>query len=216
MSIDLRKLRQRIAFHRPDFDPTAQIEVATQEAMKDVCRRTFLLRTTVTLDVEADDANVTIPAINNGELLLVHRARFMWNSTEDWKELDATQIHLLRTQQIDSGTPRYFVQERDTIHMAPIPDVAGVLVVQYSWVPTTAVDTVDLPDIAAIAIALKAESDVLIYPPSDPTQVDLRNANRSAQKEREYQASIGNLKAISLYGESGAVIKNPEIYPGAP
>ena len=229
MSILLRPLYAKAAFMRPDLEEeTGKIGFAVQEAMREVCRRTFLARASVALTAAAAAHSVPITMPAGNSLLKVHRASFLeTGSTDPAIVLGPANYTQIEDVTKDVGVPRVFAQKGSILYLWPSTEVGGTVTIEYSYVPLSDVDEVPLPEMAITAIEARAESMILRVP--DPKAGSSTGADgRSYQsrgyqsleharvRERDFHACLGNLKWISDYGEGGDVLMVASLFPGAP
>jgi len=215
MAVSLRSLYGRVAFLRPDLEETAKIGFAIQEAVRDVCRRTFLARGTLTLTIPIGGAEAPLALPPGQGLLIIHRVDHSETGGDGFRTLGAASYSLLDSAGNTPGQPIFYSQQGGVLTLSPPSRSGGTTKVFYSYAPTTTVDTIDLPEAATLAISALAESLVLRVPskPGGPNYQDLGHAK---ERENDFHRAIGNLKAISFYGEVGEIVVHPEPFPGAP
>lgn len=209
MAINLRNLYAKAAFMRPDVE-VARVGFAVQEGVREVCRRTSLARATATVTLDLG-GNTLALSLTDANLLSVHRVTFLETGATTATELSPTTFKDLEGQDATTSAPVYYAQQGDTLQVYPATDTGGTATVYYSYVPTTELDSVDLPETAVTAIEAKAEA-MLLRLPGEPYQ----NMGMAQERERDFHRAINNLKAIAFYGETGDVITVSASVPGAP
>ena len=113
------------------------------------------------------------------------------------------------------GTPKWYAQQGQMLQFWPSALSQGTLRLNLSYVPAQEVDEAPLPELAITAIEARAEAMVLRIP-SPPGGPNYQNLQHALEREQDFHRSIGNLKAISFYGEVGDLIAAPEPFPGVP
>lgn len=218
MGVLLRPLYAKVSFMRPDLEETSKIGFAVQEAMREVCRRTFLARKSITSALEAGASSITITQMQSWNLLKVHQVKFTDADGEDHL-LAPKDSETMKALTGDSeGIPAYYSQQGQFLMLYPAAEEAGTLTMEVSYVPTEDVEEAPLPEIAVTAIEARAESMLLRLPDANPAKDGARyqSLGHARERERDFHLTIGNLKAISLYGEVGDVETMIDPFPGAP
>ncbi len=213
MGILLRPLYAKVAFMRPDLEETAKIGFAVQEAMREVCRRTFLARTGMDVTVVAAASSAAITQDAAKSVLLVHRADWV-DGSGNVTPLTPASFTFMQGRPASPGVPKWYAQQGMMIQFWPATASGGTLRLNLSYVPVTDVEEAALPELTVTAIEAKAES-MLLRVPNPPGGPNYQNLQFATERDQDFGRCIGNLKAISFYGEVGDLIASPEPFPGA-
>ena len=214
MSILLRPLYAKASLMRPDLEGSAQVGFVVQEAVREVCRRTFLARDVVPLTVTAGGGSLTLLLPASQRLLKIHRVDYA-EAGGDYVPLVSATLNFLEGRTASPGKPRWYAQAGQVLHLWPKSGAGGTARVHISYVPGEELDEAPLPELAVTAIEAKAES-LLLRVPHKPGGPEYQNLQMAAMRDKEFHACIGNLKSISFYGETGELVLEPEPFPGAP
>ena len=214
MSILLRPLYAKVSLMRPDLEGASQVGFVIQEAVREVCRRTFLARDVISITVPANGVSLTISLPNSRNLLKVHRVDFM-EASGLYKPMVAATLSFLEGRVAGGSSPRWYAQAGQMLHLWPKSTAGGTARVHVSYVPGEELDEAPLPELAVTAIEARAES-LLLRVPHKPGGPEYQNLQMAAGRDKDYHSCIGNLKAISFYGETGELMLEPEPFPGAP
>ena len=210
MASQIRLLFGTIGTLRPDL-PKAQINLSLQEAVKDVCRRTFLLRQTLQYSITAN-TNSVLAASTLGSFLKIHDVIWKSGTDTDWSVPLIEDSFVVAAEdglwKKTGLAPKNFSQQNGTLILYPTPVVGGVIQVVISYAPSVGTDIVNipLPEAAITAIQLKAEA----YASRMPGQY--MNLQFSLDREKEFKRCLNNLKATSLFGDGGEVMAR-NLYP---
>lgn len=207
MSFTVRDLYAVAGMSRPDV-PQVQYGVALQQAVKRVCRETLMARVTQTYTITADTNSVTITKAES-EILMVHQAWWMGASQTDWTPLAPVSFDVANQNQMwgTDSAPYAFSQQDETVLVYGTPTEDGQLKVTISFAPTVDVDTAPLPAKARPAVEVAAERLLLRIPGAG------QSFQASEARERELRGMLQNLKAISLFGESGEIVASVPVNP---
>jgi hypothetical protein len=202
MAFDVRPLRAKIGLARPDLERTAQLRFCVDEAVRDVCRRTFLARythTAIPLSSGNPFVSYDIGAANN--ILKVHRLDMLNVETNKYEPLrpESYMVMAGHPDENGEGTPWGWSQQGDTVRVYPIPIENRTLRLEASYVPTDEPDSAPLPELAVMAVEARAEALALAIPGAFQDKVEARS------KEMYYRRCIGALKDVGDRGEVGEV-----------
>lgn len=199
-TIQVRSLDAKVALLRPDLGVSAVIGFALQQAVKEVARATSILKE-VTVN-QAVTSQSFEPMLGEGHNLL----KVMWvekrdPSTLKWGRLGVVNEAMVAGlyQYPDTGEPHSFSQSGGTVKLYPAPKAAITVRCQCSFVPSVDVDEVDVPEEAVQAIEAKAQSILLRLPGEG------RDIPTASQFEIDYRASIGRLRHLAYFGDSGVI-----------
>lgn len=200
--INVRPLYEKVALMRPDMDSNADIiNYCIQEAVRETCRRTFLMREIVSQAVLASAKTGTITLTTGRSALKLHRMDILTppNTTTTHLYPVTFQEMIGLPAENATGVPLQYAQRGPTFYLYVQPKVDSTLTYECSWVPTTDVETIELPESSMTAVEAKATSMLLKY--GGP----MRNLPESRELERDYRRAIGALRSISELGEVGEI-----------
>lgn len=208
MSFTVRDLYAVVGMSRPDL-PQATYGVALQAAVRRICQQTMLARTTLEFDVLADTNSVDL-AVSNGSVLMAHHVLWKADTDTDWTPLAPVSFDAAFTNQMweETGSVPYsYSQQGNALLFYGVASVDGTLRVTISYYPTNEIDTAPLPGWARPAVEAAAEALLLNVPGPG------KDSRLSAQRERDVKGMVQDLKAKSLFGESGEVAAYVPINP---
>lgn len=207
MSFVVRDLYAVAGMSRPDI-PQVQYGVALQRAVKRVCQETLLARTTLQYSITADTNSVLL-AVTNGEPLMVHHVLWKGATDTDYTPLVPTSFGVAHQNEMWewTGKPCTYSQQGSVLILYPTPTEAGELLVTLSYFPSVDVDTAPLPGWARPAV--EAAAEVLLLKIPGPGQ----SLSSARMLERDLRGMLQDLKAKSLFGESGEIIASVPVNP---
>lgn len=201
----VRSLYAYVGLGRPDL-PEAFFGRALQEAIREVARRTFCLRTTLPVTIPAGGQSVSLDVPAGQSFLRVHRV----TSADGTVVLQPASLPDVQNSQT-VGLPRFWQASRATLYVAPIPTVTDgdvALLAEVSWVPTADLADVAMPDSAIPAITGLAEGRILAFPGEG------KDTHAAAQRRAEGSAAITRLIWETFH--PGPTRVQVEPYPGMP
>lgn len=200
----IRSLYAYVGLGRPDL-PDAFFGRALQESIREVARRAFCLRSQIPVALPAGQQSAALALPDGQALLRVHRVTLS----------DGTLLRPASLPDVQEsrsiGEPAFWQASRNTLYVAPIPPLEDGdvnLLVEVSWVPTTDLADVDLPDSAIPAVTGLAESRILMLPGEG------KDANQAAQHRAEGLSAITRLIWETFH--PGPTTAYVEPYPGMP
>lgn len=213
MAFDVTPLQAQLLLFRPDLENrTARLRYCLDEAVREVCRRTFLARETITTTLTAGDRTLTPTLTTGRNLLKVHRLDFQDPTTSEWILVSEFSFKAMQgdSREINSNgdTPSGWSQQGGTVRIYPGLTANMDLRLECSYVPTDGPDLAPLPEIAAQAVTEKALCLALLVPGPD------RDPRHAADRNSQYHRHLGNLKAIGDFGEGGEVMAYIPPIPG--
>lgn len=214
MTLALDPVIAKIGWMRDDVRDTGKLRFCVDEAVRGVCRNSLLLHgsTTSNLAIAGNSIDLTSHLSTTSRAMI--RVNYIsWPNTAT----DPTYLIPIGYDQaiitgLDApskkGVPRYYSQFGNTIRIYPSADIAYTLTLQYSFAPTDAPSTVDLPEAALTAIEDYAMSLAMMIPGAG------QNIGIAATKDIEYKNALNNLIALHRGGQVMQGYEAPPFYPG--
>lgn len=218
MSIEVRPIYSRLALIRPDLASfnAAQLNFIIQEAIREVCRRTWLARETATQQI-TDGTQGWAPTLTAGRsLVAIHWIGCKLPSETEYLRLEpASFVMAERDDSVENmakGRPTTFSQQGDTFKVYPPPDATYDIKIKASYTPTMGqeVTSIALPEYAFDALVLLAESMAYRVPGSG------QDKSMGLLREKAANGRLGSLRALALGGESAQAPVTFYKFPGVP
>lgn len=214
MSITLDPIIAKIGWMRDDVRDTGKLRFCVDEAVKEVCRNSLLLHASTSVSVLAAAFNIDLTTHLTTNNRAMAKVNFIsWANTVGNPEYlspigyDSAIITGLDLP-VTKGVLKRYSQFGDVIRLYPSADIAYTLTIQYSYIPTDAPATVDLPDAALTAIEASAMRLAMMIPGQG------QNLGIAATKDLEYKNALNNLMALHQGGQVMQGYQAPPLYPG--
>lgn len=115
-----------------------------------------------------------------------------------------------KTPQGTDGFPSAWAQDNNSLVFYPRVLNDTPIIVNYSVIPTTEFDEVDLPADAEDVIIAGASAKFLMLPGKG------QNAQMAQMYDKKFEMGVANLKGLAIYGMSGSPMYNPGLFAGRP